>query len=124
MATLTFEHKNILITGGAGFLGSHLCERLLEDGHRVICFDNFSTGAVSNINALMQNDRFRFIRLDVNEPFDLEAFSELAPFKLPFQGVQEIYHFACPTSIRKFNDFKLQTLFSTSLGNYRMPELA
>lgn len=124
MSSPTFEHKNILITGGAGFLGSHLCERLLEDGHRVICIDNFSTGTVSNINALMQNDRFRFIRMDVNEPLELGAYHELAPFKIPFQGIQEIYHFACPTSIRKFNDFKVQTLLSNSLGNYRMLELA
>lgn len=124
MASPTFEHKNILITGGAGFLGSHLCERLLEDGHRVICIDNFSTGTVSNMNALMQNDRFRFIRLDVNEAFDLESYPELAPFKIPFQGIQEIYHLACPTSIRKFNDFKVQTLLSNSLGNYSVLELA
>lgn len=124
MAAPTFDRKNILITGGAGFLGSHLCERLLQDGHRVICIDNFSTGDVSNINALMQNEQFGFIRLDINEPFDLESFPELAPFKLPFQGIQEIYHLACPTSIRKFDEFKIQTLLANSVGNYRILELA
>jgi UDP-glucuronate decarboxylase len=124
MAELSFEHKNVLVTGGAGFLGSHLCERLLEDGHHVICVDNFSTGDVKNINHLLQNDRFRFIRLDVNETFDLEGFSELSAFKIPFQGLQEVYHLACPTSIRKFNEFKIQTLLSNSVGNYHTLELA
>lgn len=124
MATPLFQHKNILVTGGAGFIGSHLCERLLEDGHRVICIDNFSTGDVSNINALMQNDSFRFIRADVNEAFDLESYPELTPFKIPFQGIQEIYHLACPTAIKKFNDFKVQTLLSNSTGNYHVLELA
>src|SRR3989339_516068 len=124
MTTPLFQHKNILVTGGAGFIGSHLCERLLEDGHRVICIDNFSTGDVSNINALMQNDSFRFIRADVNEAFDLESYPELTPYKIPFQGIQEIYHLACPTAIKKFNDFKVQTLLSNSTGNYHVLELA
>lgn len=122
--TTTFEYKNILITGGAGFIGSHLCESLLRDGHRVICIDNLSTGDSKNIDALSQNANFRFIRLDINQPFDLEKFAELAPFKLPFQGIQEIYHLACPTSIKNFDQFKIQTLLSNSLGNYHVLELA
>ncbi|MEK7620687.1 MAG: NAD-dependent epimerase/dehydratase family protein [Patescibacteria group bacterium] len=121
---LTFENKNILVTGGAGFIGSFLCEHLLADGHRVICVDNLATGDTKNINTLMQNQNFRFIRLDVNQPFDLESFAELAAFKLPFQGIQEIYHFACPTSIKNFDQFKIQTLLSSSLGNYYVLELA
>jgi len=121
---MTFEKKNILVTGGAGFIGSHLCERLLKDGHRVICIDNFSTSHVSNIDSLLQIPDFQFIRLDINEPFDLEKFSELAAFKLPFQGIQEIYHLACPTSIKKFDQFKIQTLLSNSIGNYHVLELA
>lgn len=120
----TFSQKNVLVTGGAGFIGSHLCERLLKDGHRVICLDNFSTGASANINALLQHDRFRFVRLDVNQLFDLESFAELAPFKLPFQGIQEIYHLACPTSIKQFDQHKVQTLLSNSIGNYHILELA
>ncbi len=121
---LTFEKKNILVTGGAGFIGSHVCEALLRDGHRVICVDNFATSDVKNIDSLLQNQNFRFIRLDVNQPFDLEKSTELAEFKLPFQGIQEIYHLACPTSIKNFDQFKIQTLLSSSIGNYFVLELA
>ena len=121
---LKFQNKNILVTGGAGFIGSHLCEQLLRDGHRVICVDNLSTGDASNINALLQNTNFRFIRLDINQPFDLESHRELAAFKLPFQGIQQIYHLACPTSIKNFDQFKIQTLLSNSLGNHHVLELA
>ncbi len=120
----TFSEKNILITGGAGFIGSHLCEQLLKDGHRVICIDNFATSSARNIDSFLQNNKFRFIRLDVNEPFDLDRFPELAAFKLPFQGIQEIYHLACPTSIKQFDQYKIQTLLSNSVGNYHVLELA
>jgi UDP-glucuronate decarboxylase len=124
MPELTFEKKNILVTGGAGFIGSHLCERLIKEGNRVICVDNLSTGTVRNIDALLPNPDFQFLRLDVNEPFELETFTELAAFKLPFQGIQEIYHLACPTSIKQFDQFKIQTLLANSVGNYRALELA
>ena len=60
--------KTILVTGGAGFIGSHLCERLLQDGNRVICIDNFSTSHEQNINQLLQHPDFQFLRLDINEP--------------------------------------------------------
>ena len=121
---LTFEKKNIVITGGAGFIGSHLCEQLLKDNHRVLCIDNFSTSDVKNIDALLQHPDFRFVKLDVNQPFELESLNELAAFKLPFQGIQEIYHLACPTSIKNFDQFKIQTLLSNSVGNYHVLELA
>ncbi len=120
----TFSQKNILITGGAGFIGSHLCDHLLKDGHRVICLDNFATSKPQNIDSLLQNTNFRFIRLDVNQPFDLDRFPELAAFKLPFQGIQEMYHFACPTSIKQFDQYKIQTLLCNSIGNYHVLELA
>ncbi len=121
---LTFEKKNILVTGGAGFIGSHLCEELLRDGNRVICVDNFSTSSEKNIDGLLQNPNFRFIRLDINEPFDLAVFPELTEFKLPFQGIQEIFHLACPSTIKNFDQFKIQTLLANSVGTYHVLELA
>lgn len=123
MPQTVFEKKNVLVTGGAGFIGSHLCERLLRDSSRVICVDNFATSHVRNIEALLPNPDFQFIRLDMNQPFDLETYTELAAFKLPFQGIQEIYHLAAPTSIKNFDQFKIQTLLSHSIGNYYALEI-
>ncbi|MBU1032933.1 MAG: NAD-dependent epimerase/dehydratase family protein [Patescibacteria group bacterium] len=111
----TFEKKNILVTGGAGFIGSHLCEKLLQDS-RVICLDNFTTSQESNIDLLLKNPDFEFIRHDINTPFDLDTFPELARFKLKFQGIQEIYHLACPTSPKKFEQYRMQTLYANSVG--------
>jgi UDP-glucuronate decarboxylase len=76
--------KRILVTGGAGFLGSHLCERLLNDGHDVLCVDNFFTGSKSNIRKLFNNPSFELIRHDVTFPLYVE--------------VDEIYNLACPAS--------------------------
>ncbi len=118
------EKKNILVTGGAGFIGSHLCERLLDGGNRVICIDNFSTSHEQNINQLLQHPDFQFLRLDVNEPIDLEKFPELDGFKIKFAGIQEIYHLACPTTIKKFDQFKMQTLLSNSVGNQHILDVA
>src|SRR3989338_1135006 len=118
------DQKTVLVTGGAGFIGSHLCERLLHDGTRVICIDNFVTSHRRNIEGLMPHPDFRFLRLDVNEPFDLENISELSDFKLAFRGVQEMYHLACPMSIKKFDQHKIQTLLSNSVGNYQALEMA
>ena len=123
-ATPQFEKKNVLVTGGAGFIGSHLCERLLRDGHRVICLDNVSTGHIRNINDLLPNPDFQFLRLDINDPINLEQYSELSAFKLPFQGIQEIYHLACPTSIAQFDQFRMQTLLTNSVGTHNILELA
>jgi len=116
--------KNIIVTGGAGFIGSHLCEHLLRENNHVICIDNFSTSHPRNIEGLSANPDFQFLRLDINQPFELESFKELAAFKIPFQGVQEIYHLACPMSIKNFDQFKVQTLLSNSLGNYYVLEAA
>lgn len=108
-----YDKKNILVTGGAGFLGSFLCEQLLKDS-RVICVDNFVTSSESNIDMLLKNPDFEFIRHDFNQPFDPESFPELTRFKIKFQGIQEIYHLACPTSPKKFDQYKVQTLLANS----------
>lgn len=117
------EKKTVLVTGGAGFIGSFLCEKLLATS-RVICVDNFSTSQESNIDHLLKNSDFEFIRHDFNNPFDPEAFPELARFKIKFQGIQEIYHFACPTSPKKFDQFKMQTLLANSIGVKNALDLA
>ncbi|MFC1703080.1 NAD-dependent epimerase/dehydratase family protein [Patescibacteria group bacterium] len=72
-----FEKKNILVTGGAGFIGSFLCERLLQDDHRVICVDNYITSQQTNIEPLLKNSDFEFIKADINDGLDLESYPEL-----------------------------------------------
>jgi UDP-glucuronate decarboxylase len=111
--TPIFEKKNILVTGGAGFIGSHLCEALLAEAN-VICMDDFSNSSIHNIEHLLQYPDFEFIKHDVTQPIDLEAFPELQKFKVSYQGVQEVYHLACPTSPKNFEDLKLQSLKANS----------
>ena len=123
MPDAQFDKKNILVTGGAGFIGSHLCDELLKTA-RVICLDNFVTSQEANIDLLLKNPDFEFIRHDINTPFDPEAFPELARFKLKFQGIQEIYHLACPTSPKKFEQYRMQTLYANSTGMKNVLDLA
>jgi len=118
-----FEKKNILITGGAGFLGSHLCEKLLKEA-KVICMDDLSNSHIQNIEHLLQYPDFEFIKFDVNEKIDLMNFPELDKFKVKFQGVQEIYHLACPTSAKNFEDLKLHSLWSNSKAMLNTLDLA
>lgn len=118
-----FDKKNVLVTGGAGFLGSHLCDELIKEC-KVICLDNFSTGDESNIDHLLSDPNFEFIRQDINEDFDLEKMPELQKFKIEFQGIQEIYHLACPTSPANFENNIKSTLHSLSVGMRNVLELA
>lgn len=118
------EKKIVMVTGGAGFIGSFLCAELLKDDCRVICIDNFSTGHVRNIEPFLRNPDFQFLRLDINEPFDLERFPELEPFKIKFVGVQEIYHLATPSSIKQFDKFRMQTLLTNSVGTRHVLDVA
>ena len=82
--------KKILVTDGAGFIGSHLCDRLLREGNDVICLDNYFTGSKDNIRHLLGNDHFELIRYDVINPYHAE--------------VDEIYNLACPTSPPHYQD--------------------
>ncbi len=107
--------KNILVTGGAGFIGSHLCDELIKRSH-VICLDNFITGQEENIDHLNQNPDFEFIKYDITSPILLEEFKELRKFQVEFQGIQEIYHLACPTSPKKYNAYPIETLLANSFG--------
>lgn len=118
-----FEKKNVLVTGGAGFIGSHLCERLLKEA-QVICIDNFSNSHAQNINHLLQYPDFEFINHDINQPLDLESIKELDKFKIRFQGIQEIYHLACPTSPADFEKLKLQSLLANSAAMINTLDLA
>ncbi|MFA5022259.1 MAG: NAD-dependent epimerase/dehydratase family protein [Patescibacteria group bacterium] len=118
-----FEKKNILITGGAGFLGSHLCDELVKTS-KVICVDNFISGEEANIDHLLQNPDFEFIKYDINEPLNLEALKELDKFKIKFQGIQEIYHLACPTSPKDFEKTRIDTVLANSVGVRNILDLA
>lgn len=100
----------ILVTGGAGFVGSHLIDRLMEQGDEVICVDNFFTGAKRNLHKWLGHPNFELIRHDITEPIRLE--------------VQQIYHLACPASPVHYQFDGVQTARIGFLGTYHMLELA
>ena len=106
----TNQNKSILVTGGAGFLGSHLCRRLLDDGNNVICVDNFFTGSKENIYSLMDNPRFESIRHDVTFPLYIE--------------IDEIYNLACPASPIHYQNDPVQTTKTSVHGAINMLGLA
>jgi len=118
------DKKNVLVTGGAGFLGSFLCDALLKEGNHVIAIDNFSTGHVRNVEPLLRNPDFQFLKLDISQPFDLESYPELEPFKVKFLGVQEIYHLALPTAVKGFEKFRMSALLTNSVGTRNVLEIA
>jgi len=102
--------KKILVTGGAGFIGSHLCERLLKDGNEVICLDNYFTGSKRNVVHLLDNPYFELIRHDVTEPFYIE--------------VDEIYNLACPASPIHYQYNPIKTIKTSVMGAVNMLGLA
>ena len=117
------DRPTALVTGGAGFIGSHLCDELVKT-RNVICADNFITGAEENIDLLLQNPHFKFIRHDIAEPLDLDSFPELDIFKVKVQGVQEVYNLACPTSPLDYNRLPLETLQANAAGTWHILQVA
>lgn len=104
-------------------MGSHLCDELVKNS-KVICIDNFISGEEANIDHLLQNPDFEFIKHDINEPMNLESLKELDKFKVKFQGIQEIYHLACPTSPKDFESTRIDTVNTNSLGTKNILDLA
>lgn len=102
--------KRILVTGGAGFIGSNLCERLLNEGNEVICMDNFLTGSKGNILHLLDNPFFELVRHDVTEPY--------------FAEVDEIYNLACPASPPHYQYNPIKTIKTSVMGAINMLGLA
>lgn len=122
-ARSSYDKMNIVVAGGAGFIGSHLCDELVKTA-KVICIDNFLTGTEENINHLLANPDFKFIRHDVNLPIDFEAFPELKPFRIPFQGIQEVYDLACPTSPAQYRRMPVETLLASGVGTKNTLDIA
>ncbi|MCG5052945.1 MAG: GDP-mannose 4,6-dehydratase [Myxococcales bacterium] len=102
--------KRILVTGGSGFLGSHLCERLLAQGHEVVCLDNFFTGSRRNIERLLGKPRFELVRHDVQIPFTME--------------IDQIYHLACPASPVHYQRNPVRTIRTAVEGTLNVLEVA
>ena len=102
--------KKILVTGGAGFLGSHLCERLVNEGHHVLCVDNYFTGSKTNVHHLLTRPNFEILRQDVCFPLYVE--------------VDEIYNLACPASPKYYQQDPIQTTKTSIIGAYNLLGLA
>ncbi len=102
--------KTALVTGGAGFLGSHLCQRLIDQGHTVVCLDNLTTGSLTNVALMMDNPRFSFIEHDVIHPIDVRA--------------DLIFNLACPASPVHYQADPIKTTQTSVLGITNMLELA
>ena len=105
------KSKNILVTGGAGFIGSHLCKSLIELGHYVICLDNLFTGLKDNIFELIDNPNFEFVNHDITEPYYRE-------------NIHEIYNLACPASPIQYQSNPIKTVKTCTIGVINMLGLA
>jgi len=109
---LQMTKKTLVITGGAGFIGSHLCDRLIEEGFKVICLDNLITGKLENIKHLLKNKNFRFAKHNVTKYIDIKG------------RVDYVLHFASPASPEDYLKFPIQTLKVGSLGTHNALGLA
>ena len=105
------KHKNILVTGGAGFIGSHLCKSLLESGNNVTCLDNLFTGSLNNISSLIDHPNFEFINHDIIEPYHRN-------------NIDEIYNLACPASPIHYQHNPIRTVKTCTIGVINMLGLA
>ena len=103
--------KNILITGGAGFIGSHLCKRLLDEGNKIICLDNLFTGSENNISNLINNSDFEFVNHDITKPYYRD-------------GIDQIYNLACPASPIHYQINPIKTVKTCTIGVINMLGLA
>lgn len=110
MCNNTTPIKRVLVSGGAGFIGSHLCKRLIQDGCHVICMDNLFTGSKRNIAELMDHPHFEFVEHDVTQPFEID--------------VDEIYNLACPASPIHYQYDPIKTIKTSFLGALHMLGLA
>ncbi|CAN5436326.1 SDR family oxidoreductase [soil metagenome] len=105
--------KLVVVTGGAGFLGSHLCDRLLERGHRVVALDDMSTGAVAHVEHLLDHPDFKLIEHDVAQPFPTEL-----------HGAWRVFNLACPASPAYYQSRPVHTTLTSVLGAWRLMEFA
>jgi len=105
--------RSCLVTGGAGFIGSHLCERLVDEGHRVLAVDNLITGSRSTLEQVAEDPRFEFLERDLSEPLFLEH-----------RDIDRIYHLASPASPKDYRNLPIHTLKVGALGTYHMLGLA
>ena len=104
--------KTILVAGGAGFVGSHLCDALLAEGHRVICVDNFQTGSERNVEALQNHPGFQLIETDICEPLDFD------------EPIDQIYNLACPASPPQYQADPMHTMMTSVVGTGHLLRLA
>jgi len=107
----------ILVSGGAGFLGSHLCEALLKKGHKVICVDNLITGSEKNIKDFLTDPNFSFLKHDITRSFSKNLKSQISNLK-------SIYHLASPASPKDYFKYPLETMLTNSIGTLNLLELA
>src|SRR5574344_32718 len=105
------KNLNVLVAGGAGFIGSHLCIRLIKDGFNVLCVDNLSTGNLNNVISLFSNERFTFKEYDVTSPLDIN-------------GVSMIFNLTCPASPIQYQKDPLHTFQTSILGSINLLNLA
>ena len=103
---------NILIAGGAGFIGTHLCDQLIKENHRVVCIDSLETGHMFHINHLLKNKNFRFIKHNVIKPFKIR------------ENIDQIYHLASRASPPDYQKFPVETALSNSVGTLNLLKLA